>query len=411
LFSTVWLKPALYHLASLGLLMLTSFFIYRVIFVTSKKRGFAWIGALVFAVSSVHHENIYWISGQSSLLAGFFLMAAVYVTVESQALLTRVPSWIKGSLVWILTILSMFSYDGMVIAPIVVSLIAFTKQRKSVFTYLPLLCIPVYLWMRTNAMALAPAGDYGYKASTFFVNTISNIVGYTVSFFGGPTWIERWNDLRVVSRPYLKQISVVLGVIGLIVAGFLWKKRKDFTKHMDVWIWFIAYGVAFTAYAPLGGMADRYVYIPSMFLVIGLTVGATKFWHTSRVLIKVILCVLVAGLLAWNIKEVQRLGGDWKFASTSAEHALLVIKKETYPPKDVKTFLFVNMPIRYGSAWIFPTGMTDAIWHMYRSSPYRVFTMPTIEDAYNFYMNLGDREVFVFEDYVLKRGVREVQKQ
>lgn len=411
LFSTVWLKPALYHLASLALLLLTTVFIYRVIFVLSKKRGFAWTGALLFALSSVHHENVYWISGQSSLLSGFFLMAAVYITVESQGLLSRTPSWIKGIIVWILTLTSMFCYDGMVIAPVVVSLVAFSKQKKSLFTYLPLLCIPLYIWMRSSAMALAPAGDYGYKLSTFFVNTVSNLVGYTVSFFGGPTWIERWNALRVVSRPYLKHISIIGAVVSLAVVGFLWKKRKAFIKHMDVWVWFLAYGIAFAAYAPLGGMADRYVYIPSMFLVIGLTIGASKLWNVAKTAFKIIMSVLVVLVILWNIKEVQRLGGDWEFASASAERALLVIKKETYPPKDVKTFLFVNMPIRYGSAWIFPTGMTDAIWHMYRSSPYRVFTMPTLEDAYNFPMNLGDREVFVFEDYVLKRGIREVQKQ
>ena len=56
---------------------------------------------------------------------------------------------------------------------------------------------------------------------------------------------------------------------------------------------------------------------------------------------------------------------------------------------------------------MFPTGMNDAIWHIYRQSPYRIFTIPSIEDAYNFPITMGDREIFVFEDYKLKRGVRE----
>jgi len=412
LFSVVWLKPAIYHAVSLLLLMLTSFFIYRVIFLRAGNRTIAWIGALVFAVASVHHENVYWISGQSSLLAGFFLMAAVYVQEEASIGLKRIPSWIVGAGVWILTIASMFSYDGMVIAPVVVSLLAFSKNKKSLWTYASLLCIPVYLWMRQHAMALAPAGDYGYKTSTFLANSVSNILGYTVSFFGGPTFIERWNQLRVVSRPFLKPITIGFVIIGIALVGWLGKKRRVLLSYMDVWIWFFAYIVTFAAYAPLGGMADRYVYIPSMFLVIGIMVGANKIWKTTQnALIKIGLCVVCVGFLVWNIIEVQRLGGDWIFASKSAEYALQVIKKETYPPKDVKTFFFINMPITYGSAWIFPTGMTDAIWHMYRTSPYRVFTMPTIEDAYKFKMTLGDREVFVFDNYILKRGVREVQKQ
>jgi len=411
LFSVVWLKPAIYHAVSLLVLMITSFFLYRVILLRVKNRTFAWIGALVFAVASVHHENVYWISGQSSLLAGLFLMAAVYVQEEASAGLKRIPSWIVGIVVWIMTLCSMFSYDGMVVAPIVVSLLAFFKNKKSLWTYAPLLCIPVYLWMRMHAMALAPSGDYGYKTSTFLVNSVSNILGYTVSFFGGPVFVERWNALRVVSRPFLIPITIGLVLIGVAVAGIFGKRWRVVIAQMDVFIWFVAYVVAFAAYIPLGGMADRYVYIPSMFLVIGLMIGAYKIWQTAhKPLVKIGLCAVCAGFLVWNGMEVERLGENWIFASKSAEHALQVIKKETYPPKDVKTFFFVNMPNKYGGAWIFPTGMTDAIWHMYRTSPYRVFTMPTIEDAYNFKMTLGDREVFVFDNYILKRGVREVQK-
>ncbi|MFZ2025168.1 MAG: hypothetical protein WAV51_02730 [Microgenomates group bacterium] len=410
LFSVVWLKPAIYHAASLFLLFGTSFFIYRLLLLCMKQRMFAWIGALVFAVAAVHHENVYWISGQSSLLAGFFLMAAVYIQFESRALLKRVPVWVTAIVVWMLTIASMFSYDGMVIAPVVVTLLSFFKQKKSFWTYVPLLCIPVYLFMRQGAMALAPAGDYGYKVSTFFINTISNLLGYTVSFFGGPSVVEKWNQLRVLSRPLLKPMTGVFAVFGVAVIMWAWKKRDVIRKHTDVWIWFLAYLVSFTAYAPLGGMADRYVYIPSMFLVVGLVIGISKLWQTTRSkFVKILICIVCVGYFVWNVMEVKRLGGDWLFASKSAEHALQVIKKETYPPKDVKTFFFVDMPIRYGSAWIFPTGINDAIWHMYRTSPYRVFTMPSIEDAYNFQMNLGDREVFVFDNYELKRGVREVQ--
>lgn len=411
LFSVVWLKPAIYHAASLLLVLCTSFFIYRVIFNRVRNRTFAWFGALVFAVASVHHENVYWISGQSSLLAGFFLMAAVYLQFESQTVLKKIPSWSIGVVVWLLTVLSMLSYDGMVVAPVVVSVLAFFRNKKSLWTYTPLLCVPVYIWMRTNAVALAPSGDYGYKASTFLVNSVSNLLGYTGSFFGGPVVVEMWNQLRVLSRPFLKPITIGFVALGIVLAGFFGKKWRAVLSHADVWIWFLVYGIAFAAYAPLGGMADRYVYIPSMFLVIGLMVGTYTIWqHTQKTVIRITLCVLCAGFLVWNVTEVERLGGEWQFAGKSAEHALQVIKKETYPPKDVKTFFFVDMPIKYKSAWIFPTGMNDAIWHMYRTSPYRVFTMPTLEDAYNFKMTLGDREVFIFDNYELKRGVREVQK-
>ena len=71
------------------------------------------------------------------------------------------------------------------------------------------------------------------------------------------------------------------------------------------------------------------------------------------------------------------------------------------------TFFFINTPIRYGRAWIFPVGLTDAIWHMYRQSPFTVVPVSSIEEAFQYPIRTGDREVFIFEKYVLKRGVRE----
>ena len=65
----------------------------------------------------------------------------------------------------------------------------------------------------------------------------------------------------------------------------------------------------------------------------------------------------------------------------------------------------MNTPIRYGRAWVFPTGLTDAFWQIYRDSPYYVTPVASIAEGYEHPFAHGDREVFVFEDYVLKRGV------
>jgi len=411
LFSLVWLKPAIYHGLSVMLLLITSFFIYRTLRIRSVAKIFAWFGTLLFAALSIHHENVYWVSGQSSMLAGFFLMGAVYLNEESSVWLRRVPKFIIGLGMTVFTLLSMFSYDGMVTAPIMVVAIAIMSNRKNKWPWMVLVCIPYYLWLRNSAMALAPSGNYGYKLSTFFVNSVSNTVGYVVSMFIGPKMIEIWNAWRVASRVYLKEITLGVAVFGLILMNWVWKRRAALNHSKDIIIWALSFVIALVAFAPLGGMADRYVYIPSMFLMTALVIAVSRVWNNLHSLgVKAIIGIIYVGLLVWNVKEVGRLGGDWMFASRTAEQALLVIKKETYPPKDIKTFFFIpSIPIRYGSAWIFPTGITDAIWHMYRQSPYRIFTMPTIEEAYNFPILLGDREIFVFENYKLKRGIRETQ--
>jgi hypothetical protein len=43
---------------------------------------------------------------------------------------------------------------------------------------------------------------------------------------------------------------------------------------------------------------------------------------------------------------------------------------------------------------------------MFRENLYGVYTMPTLEAAYDLKTDKGTRYVYVFEDYVLKKGVK-----
>lgn len=131
-----------------------------------------------------------------------------------------------------------------------------------------------------------------------------------------------------------------------------------------------------------------------------------------NILLTVCIGAVFAAIVGWNIIEVQRLSGDWIFAGKIVQQSIYGIKQETYPPLNVKTFYIINMPIRYGRAWIYPTGMTDAIWHMFRNNPYTVSMSPDLPTAFSSPFN-GDREVFIFDNYIMKRGIqdtREVQK-
>lgn len=59
-------------------------------------------------------------------------------------------------------------------------------------------------------------------------------------------------------------------------------------------------------------------------------------------------------------------------------------------------FHFVNVPIRYGEAWLFPVGISDALWFIFRNPQHRVFTWPTISQAMEA-VNYNDKNQKVFE--------------
>lgn len=404
LFSVFWLKPFAYHVMSIALVSVTTLLMYGLLQRLSVRKSFAWVGALVFAALSVHHENIYWISGQSSLLSGCFLLASVVALIFTTK--DTKWKWILHVASYVFVALSMFSYDGMVVAPVVLFFVSLVYAKNKKLSFIYLFFIPLYWLLRNYAGALASSGDYGYKLSTFVVNTIGNVTGYTISIFTGPGMVEKWNDIRVSLRPYLKEVTIfgIFAVAGLAyLYRFFVKKYSIEKKHI---VWFVSFLVTLAAYAPLGGMAERYLYIPSIFFIIGLVLFVDSIWNFLPIVAKCVMVILTVGCLYFNIMDTQRVGNDWIKASSVVEQTLRVIKKEAFPPVNPKNFYIVNIPIRYGRAWIFPTGMNDALWHMYRQAPYVITPVNSIEEGYEMQFRNGDREVFIFDNLVFKRGIK-----
>jgi len=410
MFSVFWLTAPAYHVMSILLMTATVLLLYHVLLRLQVKRGFAIFGAFLFGVLSVHHENVYWISGQSSLLAGFFLLGSVALLIES--IRENSKQMILQVLSYISLFLAMLSYDGMLIAPVIVFVMAWSMIKKKSVAWSYLILIPVYWGLRTFAHALAPQGDYGYKASTFLVNSVGNTVGYSLSVFFGPWMVEHWNNLRVILRPYLKEITVGLVVLFVII-GLGWKRLKaTLSVSKRSLVWFLSFLISLAAYVPLGNMAERYDYIPSIFIIIGITVFVFDTWQVLRsIWFKIIIVIVFVVLVVFNIHEVMVVGGDWEKASSIVDQTLRVVKQEVFPPVRTENFFIVDTPIRYGRAWVFPTGLTDALWQIFRDSPYHVTPVASIADGYNFVYPAGggDRQVFIFEDFVFKRGVSTVK--
>lgn len=405
LFSVFWLKPMAYHVSSILLVAATALLLFRLLRRRQIPELFAWFGALTFTALSVHHENVYWISGQSSLLAGFLLMAGIVLCIESDF----VKRW-KYALIT-LSFLSVFgsmlSYDGMIVAPVILFVISrLSPQKRYGYAYIAL--IPLYWWMRVVSGALAPEGDYGYTASHLLVNTAGNTAGYISSVFAGPSVIEHWDAIRGALRPYSAILTPILAVVSCVAGIIFWIWRKQLSIWREPFSWFACFFIALAAYIPLGGMAERYVYVASVFIVIGLVCAVHTVWKLSgRYWLKGIIFAVWIALLIGNIRDIQRLGNDWEKSGSVVEQSLRVIKQKAFPPMNVLHFFIVDMPIRFGRAWIFPTGLNDALWHIYRNSPYTVSLVKDLEQAFTLPPIGGDRRVFIYENLIIKEGVEE----
>ncbi len=401
LYNVFWLTPVAYHVMSLLLVSATVYLLFTYLRLHNINWVYAFIASLLFGTMSVHHENIFWVSGQSSLLAGFFAMLSLVFLEKSKTKRRTWTFWFVGSVVSIL--FSVLSYDGMALLPLgffALSLLAGHKGHSLWF----FVVIALYGAIRLSSGAVAPSGDYAYNASKFVVNAAANTASYIAAMALGPRAIEYAQNLRGNLKTFVVPLTLAVGAVCAATLWLFWKYRKHFGGMKHAVCMGLMALLSLGAYAGLGGAAERYGYVSSIFVVL---FGAEVVWlslkNSRNMTFKAIVCVVAAVLIGWNIAETKRLEGQWKFAGNVVEQSIMGIKSETFPPLNVKTIYIIDMPIRYGRAWIFPTGMTDALWHMFRDNPYTVTPAKDLKSAFAAPFR-GDREVFIYENYVLKRG-------
>ena len=160
----------------------------------------------------------------------------------------------------------------------------------------------------------------------------------------------------------------------------------------------------------LGGMAERYALSATVFLSIAVGVFIEKRMFKGRGIFVAITLLLLA--FGFNYTELRRVIGDWHTASNISERTILTLKANYFPLQNSHTFVFVNMPIRFGRAWIFPTGLEDALWHMFKFNPYAylVYTAPTVKDGFAIKSPIGAPDVLLFdEQFVLNKARQETK--
>lgn len=400
LYTVFWLKPEAYHIASLLLLTTIAIVMALILEARGVRRWIAFGAAFVCVALSVHHENVIWISGMSSLLSATFLFLALlwmHPTRYKHPVMVRIQRF--G--VWCLALLSAMSYEGGMIAPVIVWYVSwFVLQEQSIGSFGVLLLVPLYWAIRTHAHAVPPSGDYNVKASTFIVNTVGNSIGYVVAILFGPRAIDIMTSLRLSLRTHL--VPVLAGTVGVVVVS-VWAAVTKVRVHMSAYkeslVWVGAAGISALPFLGLGGMAERYALVPSVFLIMAVAVAVDAFWKQDRSILKLGTVAVLALLVVWNIAELGFVMNDWQKASDVSETTILSLKANFFPLQNTQSFVFVNTPIRYGRAWIFPTGLRDAMWQMFKFNSYSwiVNTAPDVKSAFAVHTQQGEPIVLVFD--------------
>ncbi|MFH1840809.1 MAG: O-antigen ligase family protein [Candidatus Shapirobacteria bacterium] len=390
------LQPAGYHLVDFGLHLGVVIAAFYLAYLLTRQRFVAVSVAWLFLLSPANHEAVFWVASTSHLWASLFyfwgMIAYVRLShVRSKKRFLFYPLVVLAFVFGLVSHELVLTFLAMIIAyDVVLGRFAWYKYGGW------LVLAGAYLWLRNGvAQAHWLSGDYNYNRANFVFNWLGNLGGYLGVVLAGSRFIV-WYD---IGRDFGRSHKIWLGVIILILAViFLRLIKKLFHNRILLFglIWMI---VLLSPFLGLGNLSERYVY--------GAQFGLFLFIARMLSFLNRKMAILIVFLLScFYTRELIDRRGEWYQAGETANKILLTLPSN-YISFEGPTYLhFVNVPLRYNRSWVFPVGLDDGLWFIYRNDEIQVFRDSDVELALDAVTGQVNSHVFVFEDNQLKEAKR-----
>lgn len=381
--------PQGYHIFAILIHFLVGLGVYLLLMQLFGKKIWAFVGSMLFILLPSHSENVFWIAAISPNLATLFLIFAVFCYEKGQT--------IKNALLIIasilLAILGLFSYEMAVIFPLLFILVDIYQKRslkKQWLSYIVFVLLDaMYFVLRTLAHTVAAGGDYSYSVAHFIPNVIGNYFGYLALFLFGENALPVIMHIRQVIRPYSLEIIIIALILVVLAVFALFKKSvRQIFQRIYGRLFLFGMLFAFIALLPflgLGNIAARYVYfasvgffIAALSFVIPLFEKAGKKSQKITVLVGVVLALVIVVWYGFSLKSEMQ---EWQHAGKITYNALGYFKIEQDGIAPGSTLYIINRPILYGNAWVFPVGLPDGLWFIYRDDTQKVQYAGNINDV------------------------------
>lgn len=419
------LKPYGYHLLSFSLHTLNSIAVYLMAILLTGSNLVAFLSGLFFLLHPIHAETVFWISQYSGILTAFFYFSSFLGFIKW----AEEKQWFKwlcygGSL--LLFALALCSYELAVTLPLVLLLYLivyqdFRLKKGWLLNIVPLLpyfiLLDLYLWTRNIIARAHPlSGDYSYNLKNFVFNFFGNLIGYFGEMIAGLRFIPFYDQARVYFR-LNKNLSFFLVFLGLVLLVLLRRKRVKLERLTVFSLgWFV---IALLPVLGLGNIAERYLYLASAAFVIMLSFFLRKIYQRlmlgkdkgTQVVITLLASMIISGLAGFYYQELKKVEATWKEAGETANKILRALSTnyEEFPSES--TLYFVNLPLRIERAWVFPVGIEDGLWFIYRDESLKVIKGNDLEAALDFKAKNAQTHVFVYEEGQLEEVQRVLKEE
>lgn len=406
------LFPMPFHVVSLLLHITATAFVYFIGRKLLQHNFLSFLAAIFFLILSVHAEAVYWISVTGHLITTNLLLIAFLSFLywrETKRTLFFVVSLLA---VFVSLFFHEFGTTGPLLLIAVDALydrqILLRKPLRKWYYLLLLLPLFVYFVLRTSAHSVWFHGDYRYNLIRLPFNVFGNAVGYFILSIVGPIFLPIYTTIRRTSAENLFETAVIFLVIlgvSVVVFRILRKSIQNDTFH-TLSVFFLLFIIPLLPFLGLGNISPRYAYMSSVGVVLFLTyllkTVVTK--QSGRNIVSMIGVTVFSVLFMFiHIKQLHKTQGDWKKAGEIVNDTLVSInyayaKEGALSSSPV--FYFINVPIKYGDAWVFPVGLRDALWFSFQNIPLQVITTSSEEESLLHAKQNSNVKVFKFEkDY------------
>lgn len=384
-------QPEGYHIFTLLLHFLSTLGVYFLATKVLKNKLLGFFSAVLFALHPSHTENLFWFSTLSANLSTIFIVYSLitfYYFREKKKKIFYILSLL-------LIICAFLSYEISVIAPLLLVLmdLVFFKlklRKETILTYLPFVALLIgYFILRYASHSFSGGGDYSYNFVKIVPNTLGNLMGYLGIFLGGIPFLPLYDSIRGTLRAQWLLMSII-SLIVLALGGLaLYKNKKVFTLWNVYEVKVILFGIFFAfisllPFLPLGNIATRYLYTASVGLIISfimiIFLIITQLIKDKKLQIIILwLCMFVLSIWYWtqNTVEMQK----WQNAGAITKQTLMTFRTKYASFTPETKLYFVNLPVQSNGVWVFPVGLVDGLWFIYRENTPQVYDRASLEEG------------------------------
>ncbi len=388
-----WLNPVAYHLVSFVLHFAMSVLFFVLAKKIFKSKLLATLCAILFLVMSGFTENIFWIAATGHMINAVLGLLGLLLFIQWEEK--------KNKYYYLLSLgsfaLALFFHELGVIFPLLILAYKAKDGWKSVKNMLLrkdwlFLFVPVigYLILRFLANSHWQGGDYSYNLFKLPFNFIGNALGYAALVLVGPSSLNFYAKLRTLTSGHL---AILLGgvIVLLALLALLYLAFKKFLGKEEKSI--VVFGLSFFVVAllpflGLGNITSRYCYLASLGLIVIVIMLLKKVYYYLRFdsgkeisLAVVVLLFMVYSF--FQVISVQQSASNWAGAASETNNFFISFDAsytDSWTTQATK-FHFINVPTKVGDAWVFPVGLSDAVWLAVKSDKALVYIDSNVSTA------------------------------